>query len=320
MLTYYYFLAAAFGYSETNRMTSNNKWGNNPYIVFIILCILIFAALLIFILIIMGVSLLTWILLRPEKEVYHIQGGAKVLSSDGFRLKAVQNINPDSHKWLILVHGYRSDHSMMNEFARIYIERGYSTLQPDNRAHGSSSGDYIGMGYYYESDILKWIDYVAELDPHAEIILHGVSMGAAAVMILSDNIQLLENVKVIISDSGYTSAIEYVRTKLNNITKVKLRIIPELMSWFADRKAGYSLKEASPLEHVKMSRIPILFIHGAKDVTVPVEHVYNLYQAAACKKVLYICEDAGHGEAAFLDPVNYWEKAFSFIDENSKPN
>ncbi len=272
------------------------------------------ALLLIIMMIIGGAGLLTWILLRPEKEVYPIKEGPEIISNDGIRLKAVQSEYLESHKWVILVHGYRSDHSMMNGFARVYMERGYNTLQPDNRAHGSSGGDLIGMGYDDASDILEWISYIMKLDPNAEIVLHGISMGAAALMILSDNTLVPENVKLIVADSGYTSAMEYVRFKLKSITGIRLRIIPELMSWFTERKAGYSLKEASPLEHVKQNRIPTLFIHGKKDVTVPVEHAYSLYEAASCTKELYICENAGHGESAFFDLERYWDKVFSFID------
>ena len=281
---------------------------------------LISAVLLIILAIIVGAGLLTWILLRPEKEVYPIMIGPEILSGDGIKLKAIQNTTPDSHRWVILVHGYRSDHSMMNEFARIYREKGYNTLQPDNRAHGSSSGDFIGMGFYDASDILKWIDYIAEIDPNAEIILHGISMGAAALLILSDNTLLPENVKVIIEDSGYSSAMDYVSYKLKSKAGFRLRLIPELMSWFADRTAGYSLKEASSLEHVGKSRIQILFIHGKKDSTVPVEDAYSLFEEADCTKELYICKDAGHGQAAFLDPETYWDKVFSFIDKKSKTN
>lgn len=259
--------------------------------------------------------MLTWLLLRPEKEIYPISDGPEIISGDGIRLKALQNADESLHKWVILVHGYRSDHTMMNEYARIYQENGYNTLQPDNRAHGSSSGDCIGMGYYDASDILNWIRYIAELDPYAEIILHGISMGAAALMILSDSTLLPENVKVIVADSSYTSALDYVCFKLKKITGVRWRIIPGLMSWFTDRLYGYSLKEASPLDHVGRSRVPILFIHGKKDVTVPVEDAYSLYEAAGCAKKLYICEDAGHGEAAFRDSGSYWEKVFSFIHE-----
>lgn len=280
-----------------------------------IICWLISVSLLIVTVISAGACLLTWILLRPEKAEFPITEGPEIFSSDRVKLKALQNIELKSHKWVILVHGYRADHSMMNGLASVYRENGYNTLQPDNRAHGSSGGDFIGMGYYDASDILEWTSYISELDPQAEIILHGISMGAAALMILSDNSLVPENVKVIIADSGYTSAMDYVRNKLKSIP-----VIPELMSWFAEKLYRFSLKDASPLEHVGSSTIPILFIHGKKDVTVPVENAYSLYETAGCTKDLYICEDAGHGESAFLDPQRYWDKVLSFIDENGETN
>ncbi len=283
-----------------------------------VLCRLFPAALLILAAIPVGAALLTWILLRPEKEAYPIPEGPEILLNEGFKLKALQNADQDSHKWVILVHAYRSDHSMMNEYARIYREHGYNTLQPDNRAHGSSGGNGIGMGYRDASDILEWIGYIAGLDPDAEITLHGISMGAAALMILSDSPLLPENVKGIVADSGYTSALDYVRWKLEEKTGVRVRILPEQMSRFADKLYGYSLKEAAPLEHVGQSRVPILFIHGENDRTVPVESAYRLYDAAGCAKALYICEDAGHGEAAFRDPAGYWDQVFSFLDENGR--
>ena len=102
---------------------------------FKVLCRLFAAALLIIMILAGGACLLTWILLRPEKEVYPITDGPEIISGDGVRLKAVLNTEQDSHKWVILVHSYRSDHSMMNEFARVYREKGYNTLQPDNRAN-----------------------------------------------------------------------------------------------------------------------------------------------------------------------------------------
>ena len=102
----------------------------------------------------------------------------------------------------------------MNPYARAYQEQGYNTLQPDNRAHGQSEGNYIGMGYLDQYDVLSWIGYILEKDSEAEIVLHGVSMGAATLMMLSGQENIPDNVKVIIEDCGYTSAKDYLTWKL----------------------------------------------------------------------------------------------------------
>ena len=42
-----------------------------------------------------------------------------------------------------------------------------------------------GMGWLDRLDIISWINWIIEQDPDAQIVLHGVSMGAATVMMTS---------------------------------------------------------------------------------------------------------------------------------------
>lgn len=53
------------------------------------------------------------------------------------------------------------------------------------------------MDYLDQYDIRYWIDYIVEKAPEAEIVLHGVSMGAATLMMLSGQEDIPDNVKVI---------------------------------------------------------------------------------------------------------------------------
>ena len=41
------------------------------------------------------------------------------------------------------------------------------------------------MGWLDRLDIISWINWIIEQDPDAQIVLHGVSMGAATVMMTS---------------------------------------------------------------------------------------------------------------------------------------
>lgn len=67
----------------------------------------------------------------------------------------------------------------MYSYAEEYSNRNYNVLLPDNCAHGNSQGSFIGMGYLDQFDIFEWINYIVSIDDNAEILLHGVSMGAA---------------------------------------------------------------------------------------------------------------------------------------------
>lgn len=241
-------------------------------------------------------------------------GQQTIYATDGEKLAAYERETSEkSHYWVILVHSYRTDHSFMNPYAKVYQEQGYNVLQPDNRGHGKSGGDYIGMGYLDQYDIRNWIDYIIEKDSDAEIILHGVSMGGAALMMLSGQEDIPENVKVIIEDSGYTSAEDYLVRKLRQRFHLPGYLIIPIANKAFKVAAGYYMEDASALEGVKNSDIPILFIHGTDDQTVPLEDAYKLYKRARCEKELYIVEGAGHGEALWKDETSYWGRVFKFI-------
>lgn len=273
--------------------------------------------------IVMGVACVKYVL-SPENNSADSVGDNKVniMGEDGVQLVALEKHNIDgTHQWAILVHSYRTNHTFMNSYAQAYQQQGYNTLQPDNRAHGQSGGKYIGMGYLDQYDIRCWIDYILKKDPEAEIVLHGVSMGAATLMMLSGQDNLPDNVKAIIEDCGYKSARDYLTWKLKQRFHLPGFPVIPIANIAFKLSAGYYMDDASALEAVKNSNIPTLFIHGTEDQTVPVEEVYELYEAATCQKEIYIVEGAGHGEALVKNEDEYWIQVFGFIDSflyNSK--
>jgi len=101
-------------------------------------------------------------------------------SHDGLNLKGykLNQIN-ENNRFVILVHGYMGHFQDMAEFAQLFYETyHFNVFLPDLRGHGSSEGDYIGMGYFDRLDILAWVKNL--VDTHGEnieIMLLGVSMG-----------------------------------------------------------------------------------------------------------------------------------------------
>ena len=276
-------------------------------IVFLITFIILFN-------IIIGIASVVYVL-RPQKSDSDsgptMEG---ITTSDGTELFARVHYS-DTNKWALLIHSYRSSHSFMNPYAAEYQARGYNTVQPDNRAHGRSGGRWIGMGYLDQFDILCWIRYILEKDPDAEIVLHGVSMGASALMMLSGQEGLPKNIKVIIADSGYTSASDYLTWKLKQRFHLPPFPVIPIANISFKIAAGYYMNDASAIEAIKKSSTPTLIIHGQDDQTVPVEDAYRLYEAAACRKDLYIAEGTGHGEAVHTAPQAYWDKVWNYIGE-----
>ena len=231
-------------------------------------------------------------------------------AQDGTQLSA-ELWRAGGNRYVILLHGYASDSSEMYEYAENYIAEGYNVLLPDLRAHGESGGAYTGMGWIDRLDLLQWIDRILQERPDAEIVLHGVSMGAAALLMCTGE-TLPDNVLAAVSDCAYTSAWDILCYQLEENLSLPTKLIAPGASLLTRLQAGYFWGEASALEAVRHSRTPTLFIHGSADRFVPTEMVYRLYQAASCPKRLYIADGAAHAQAAAISR-QYWIEIFTFL-------
>lgn len=236
-------------------------------------------------------------------------------SFDNLKLHGYKVLNPNnSNKWVITVHGYTSEGINMSSYAKNYYDMGYNVLIPDLRSHGLSEGDYIGMGWDDRLDIISWINNILEDNTDAEIILHGVSMGAATVSMVSGE-DLPSNVKAIVADCGYTSVWDEFAYQLDDLFSLPQFPILNVSSLVSKVRAGYFLGTASSLKQVEKSKTPILFIHGDKDDFVPYYMMEELYNATSSEKEMLTIKDAGHAKSSEVDPETYWTTVYNFTNK-----
>ena len=248
----------------------------------------------------------TWIYDYKDKEDVFIN------SFDNLKLHGYILKTENSDKWAITVHGYTNKAESMSAMAYKYHSLGYNILMPDLRGHGKSEGSYVGMGWHDRLDILKWIDLIIKENKDAKILLHGISMGAGTVMMVSGE-ELPENVKVIIEDCGYTSAKEQLAYNLKTMFKLPSFPILNFCSLITKIKDNYFISEASAIKQLQKAKVPILFIHGDKDKFVPFYMLDKLYNACSSKKDKLIIKDVGHAKSESLKSDLYWNKVEDFI-------
>lgn len=224
-------------------------------------------------------------------------------------------INNNSYIWAIVIHGYYGKGQDMVYLAKEYYNRGYNVLVVDLRGHGESQGDYIGMGWHDRLDIIDWINYIINKNSNSKIILHGVSMGAATVMMATGE-ELPANVKVAIEDCGYTSIWDEFKMQLKILYNLPAFPALNAASAVCRIRAGYMLEEGSCVEQVKKSKTPTLFIHGDQDRFVPFEMLDVVYESANCEKQKLIIEGAAHAQASSINPQLYWKTIDVFIDKH----
>lgn len=236
----------------------------------------------------------------------------EIFNKSGLKLYGRYRMRPETtHRWIISVHGYRDDHRFMLPYVMRFYEGGFNVFTQDNRAHGMSDGDYITMGWLDKDDVYEWIDCIRRMDPDAEVIVHGVSMGAAATMMLSG----LNHPAVIgyVEDCGYTTTWDMFKVVMNRDYHLPTFPIMNLTNLMSRVKLGFDFRKSSSLAQIGKCVKPILFIHGEKDGYIPVDMCHTLYGAFTGEKDQYIAPDAGHAESMDYDPDTYFNTIFEFI-------
>ena len=233
-------------------------------------------------------------------------------SRDHLRLHAYEFENASSSTWVIVVHGYMIDGRGMSYVTTEFFNRGYNVLVPDLRGQGKSEGKYIGMGIPDRFDLLDWINYLIKNHSERKIILYGISMGASAVMMTTGE-NLPNEVKLAVSDCGYSSVWDEFAYQLKRLFKIPAFPILNIASMICKIKAGYFLRECSCTKALSKSKTPILLIHGTEDDFVPFYMLQKNYDIANCPKEKLEIKGARHSESFTIENALYWKTVDEFI-------
>ncbi|MGM9713738.1 MAG: alpha/beta hydrolase [Prevotella sp.] len=228
-----------------------------------------------------------------------------------------------SGRTAVIVHGYKDCAVKFLHLGRMYHrDLGYNIIMPDLHAHGLSEGDDIQMGWKDKDDVRHWIGIATEIfstEGHeADIVVHGVSMGAATTMCLSGD-SLPENVRCFIEDCGYTSVWDEFALQLKEQFSLPPFPLMYTTSLLCRMKHGWSFGEASPLRQVARCRRPMLFIHGDADTFVPFSMMRPLYDAKPQPKEMLIAHGSEHAKAYNDHMEEYTQAVRRFLSKYNRP-
>lgn len=225
---------------------------------------------------------------------------------------AYEIINENSSdKWAVLVHGYANVPRGISHIAKNYYEHGYNILMPCLHGQGDDKHKYVSMGYYDKFVVRHWCEYITKKNPAATIALHGVSMGGATVL-LSTGESLPENVKFCVSDCAYATSKGVFDGFMRSFAFFMTDPILSAVNLISKVRKNFDFDKCRPVDAVKKSHTPTLFIHGEEDHFVSFDNMKVLFDTCKAEKDSVSIPGAPHSICCLVDSEKYWQKVWSF--------
>ena len=217
---------------------------------------------------------------------------------------------------VILFHGLSDNRMGTIGYAELLLRHGYAVLMPDARAHGLSGGDLATYGVVERYDIQRWFEWLERTShPHCIYGL-GESMGAA---------QLLQAVEVepgfcaVVAESSFSDFREIAYDRMGQqfgagpwVGRTVLRPIVEIALLMTRYEYHLDLTNASPIDAVAKTRVPVLLIHGRVDSNIPVRHS-RMIRAQNSDVQLWEVPGADHCGAISVAPAELEERVISWF-------
>lgn len=251
-----------------------------------------------------------------ESEPYE---DAWITSEDGLKLHARWYPCENAKRIVICCHGYHGTGCGDFCAALPLIRSDSSILLIDERCASQSEGQYITFGAKEKTDILRWRQYIDEINTEKlPVYLYGISMGASAVLL--NELYETPSLNGIIADCGYSSMKEVIGEVMRSRFHSPAYPGIWLLDLYCRLIAGFSMDEADMKEALKQAKIPVLFLHGRKDrLVIPVNTVRN-NEACSCEHEVIWFEDAGHAASSLSEPERYQKALYTFFSVREQRN
>lgn len=269
--------------------------------------------------------------LHPGRRPLHFEREARRLAADlGARLEDVAITAPDGTPlaawhatpahWngsaVILLHGVSDNREGVGGFAQLFLERGYSVLLPDVRAHGLSGGALAGYGLREAGDVHAWTDWLYAREQPACVFGFGESMGAG---IIVQAVRAEPRLCAVVAESpfgdfreaGYDKVAAYLHIH-PMLARLGFAPAVELGFRYARWKYGVDLAQVSPAASVRDSRVPVLLIHGTLDYSLRPRQSELIRAANPGLVTLWEVPGAGHCGASAIEPREFRTRVLDF--------
>jgi uncharacterized protein len=213
----------------------------------------------------------------------------------------------------ILMHGWGGNGSQLRSAADALRLNGWSVLLPDARSHGLSERDTFSSLPRFAEDLDACLDWLSrhhpertQADEHAQVILLGHSLGAAASLLCASR---RDDVSAVVSVSAFAHPEQVMRRWLAQY-RIPFWPIGWLVNRYIESVIGHRFDAIAPVHTIARVKAPVLLVHGREDDVVPLACAEQLEAAASNATLLVVSghHDRFDDEAGLNERVTTWLK------------
>jgi uncharacterized protein len=199
----------------------------------------------------------------------------------------------------LYLHGNSGNISLNLSQVRQLRSLGASVLTIDYRGYGRSSGPFPNEARLYE-DALAACHFLLTnkgVDPH-HLVIYGHSLGGAIGIELARQVPSLAGLVV---EGSFTSMGDMATLSSYN-------------GWFPVRQI--LTQRFDSLAKVEHLTLPVLYIHGLADASVPATMSHQLYSATPAPKDLWLVPNADHNDLTHWAGTDFTDRLQQFLNQH----
>jgi len=239
---------------------------------------------------------------------------AGVVTADGLSL--VGWYVPSTNGAAILaLHGYKADRGELLNDAQMLARHGYGVLLASIRAHDLSDGTLITFGQHEMKDLAAWFAWLRtrpDVDPRRIGVLGNSMGGTLGIRFAAEQ----PGIAALVAHSAFSSLTDTLETSVRFFTGLPPFPFVPLITFFAEREAGFSVDEVDAKRWIpKIAPRPVFILQGGADVVISKASGERLYQAAGEPKELWFEPKVGHASFDGALPGEYERRVTAFFDK-----
>jgi alpha-beta hydrolase superfamily lysophospholipase len=237
-----------------------------------------------------------------------------VKTEDGLTLRGWHLKNADSvglKGAVIMFHGHANNRAGISNEAHFFTSIGYNVYMIDFRAHGQSEGEVCTIGYKEARDVKAVYDYAKKEFADDQIVLYGISLGAATITKAIAEYPSIKPAKIIL-EMPFATLSDAVKGRLRSM-RLPEQPFSVLLTFWGGTQQGFWGFNHNPVDYVKKINCPVLLQWGVSDARVTRKETELLLKNIKSEEKFLVPYEKSKHESLYKNETAKWTQSVTWF-------